>query len=109
MKNLIIFGTGDFAVESYFWLQDMVERDDNLIFKGFVSTNNDLGENSPLKKYYLGNEYSYVAEDNDYFVVAIAGNLGLKEKIVSLLNEKNIKYFNLIHPTSIITTAPKMG
>lgn len=108
MKNLIIFGTGDFAVECYFWLQDAIEKNDSLIFKGFVSTNNDLDENSSLEKYYLGNEYSYIPEENDYFIVAIAGNLSLKEKIVSILNEKNVKYFNLIHPTSIIKTK-KLG
>lgn len=104
MKNLIIFGTGEFAVECYFWLQDMMEKNNDLIFKGFLSTNNDLEKNSPLLKYYLGNEHSYVSEKDDYFVVAIAGNLTLKQKIVSILNKKNVKYFNLVHPTAIIKT-----
>lgn len=104
MKNLIIFGTGDFAIECYYWLLDMILDSKDYTFKGFVSTNNDLNPTSNLNDYYLGNEITYNFNQNDYVVVAIAGNLKIKEKIINFLNEKNVNYFNLIHPTAIIKT-----
>lgn len=104
MKNIIIFGTGELAIESYYWLNDMIKDGAAVKFHGFVASTNLIDKNSSLYDYYLGNENSYNFQENDYIVIAIAGNMRFKKKIITFLENKKYKFFNIIHPTAIIKT-----
>lgn len=100
MKNIVFIGAGGFACECYAYLQDILAQGNDLIFKGFLSTTNNLHPYG-LEKYFLGHYDDYNFDDNDYVVIAI-GACGTRKALYDKLKAKNVKFFNLISPKAYI-------
>jgi len=108
MTNIIILGTGDFARELYCWIKQS-EIHQNIIFKGFLD---DKKDSTPklfgLEKYYLGCYDTYIPQNKDSFIAAIA-EVNDRELVYRKLKNKNYKFFNYIHESVIIGGEVKFG
>ena len=88
MTNIIILGAGSFARELYCWIKQS-EIHQNIIFKGFL---NDKKDSTPklfgLEKYYLGSYDTYIPQNKDSFIPAIA-DVNDRELVYRKLKNKN--------------------
>lgn len=100
-KNILILGSGGLASECYQYLQEVLQNDNSLVFKGFLAPTNTLYPYN-LEHYYLGKEDSYTFADNDYAIIAVA-DPKIKQQIFVKLKKHNVKLFNLISPRAFIT------
>lgn len=100
-KNIIILGSGGLASECYQYLQEVIQQDSDITFKGFLSPSNSLSPYT-LENYYLGSEDCYDFSKNDYVIIAIA-DPQTKQQVFTKLKKRNIKLFNLISPRALVT------
>lgn len=105
-KNILILGSGGLASECYQYLQEVLQIDSSINFKGFLSPSNTLLQYH-LQDFYLGSEEDYNFSENDFIVIAIADPY-LKQKIFTKLKQQGVKFFNLISPRAFITPNPSL-
>jgi len=108
MKNLLIIGTGGFAREVYWHAQNSIGYGEEFLIKGFLEGNVPLAEHYELPLPVLGKVENYVIEENDVFVVAIAG-ANVKKIIVEMLLNKGAEFINLIHKTAMVSSSAELG
>ena len=97
MKNLILVGAGDWALEVHSWINESVQYGVDYVFKGFIDDNLEALNNSNLKpNLLLGTINSYIPELNDVFICVIA-NLKIKEQVVENLLLKGAIFVNAYH------------
>ena len=99
MRNILIVGASGLGREVYLWLSDLGEKEN---IRGFLDPNKSALLNSKIDLPILGTEESYNLESNDEFIVAIT-DFKIKQKVVSILKNKNAKFRSVIHPTAIIS------
>lgn len=99
MKNLIILGSGNFAMEIYNYIKLSKKK---IKFKGFLDYQEENLKRFNLKNFHLGNEDNYKFLKNDYVIIPIADPTKRKEIYLKIRYKKNIKFFNYIHETAII-------
>jgi len=108
-KNIIICGQGGFARECFVWVNDCsIESGDEIIFKGFLGPNNDELDQYDLADFYLGLECDYEFQSDDYVLICV-GDIELRRNIVESLNSRNVNFYTLVHPTSIIGYSVCLG
>ena len=109
MKNLIIYGGGDFGEELIWYINEInaVKNEWNLI--GFVD--DGLKQDDDINGYkVLGGLDFLLNYDKEIHVVCSIALPHIKEKIVNALSSKtNIKFPNIIHPSAQIAPDCKMG
>lgn len=105
MSNIVIVGASGLGREVYHWLSDLGEKVNT---KGFLDPNKNALLNSKIDLPILGTEVSYTPESNDEFVIAITDHK-IKQKVISILKNKNAKFRSVIHPTAIISEYAKLG
>jgi sugar O-acyltransferase (sialic acid O-acetyltransferase NeuD family) len=114
LKKIIIVGAGGFGREVYSWLTHHEEYNRKWNIKGFlddVKAGGNVSPNDPINNYpvkVLNSIDKYIPEKNDLFIVAV-GEPKSKETIIKRLNEKGVNYYNLIHPTVIISSNVRLG
>jgi sugar O-acyltransferase (sialic acid O-acetyltransferase NeuD family) len=109
MKNIIIVGAGNFARELCCWLEDLLDPT-NMCIGGFLD---DSKEKAPMlnKRYQypvLGPIDAYEIGENESFVIAIAEPVA-KLRIALRLQERGATFFNLIHPTALLSRTAQVG
>ena len=105
MHNIVIVGASGLGREVYQWLSDLGEKEN---VKGFLDPDNFALLNSKIDLPILGTEESYTPESNDVFVIAITDHK-IKQKIITVLKNKNAKFRSVIHPTAIISEYSELG
>ncbi|MBY0245782.1 MAG: acetyltransferase [Sphingobacteriaceae bacterium] len=109
MRNLIIIGASDFALEVWSWLKQAKGYGVEFVFKGFLDDNpNALLKCAYYNSELLGNVSDYVIQSNDVFVCAIGSPL-IKEKLTKSISEKGGEFINLIHENVIMLNHVKLG
>ncbi len=107
MKNIFFIGAGGFASECYCYLQDIMKVDKDIIFKGFLSTSNDLAQYG-LSDLYLGSYDDYEFQEYDYAVIAI-GTPSIRKQIYFMLKKRGVKLYTLISPYSVVPEQKNLG
>lgn len=108
-KEIIIIGTGGFAREltEYVYQNNKFYKQKNKIV-GYL----DINKQNYLKYNYdapfLGSEMEYIFQNGITVYIGI-GDVAVRKKIINYLEEKNIKFDNFIHYTSIIHSKLKLG
>lgn len=99
MKDLVIIGTGGVGRETALMVEDINEETNEWNLLGFIDDNKEL-MGKEINGYKVLGDRSYLNnyEKEIYVVIAVANNY-VKEGLVNYLNNKNIKYATLIHPS----------
>lgn len=110
MKNLIIVGTGGFAIEMYEHVHNSIGYGEKFVFKGFIEGNIpcDYNKYKNLPGQVLGNCIEYNIQEDDIFVLSIADPI-IKENVVKILLAKNAEFISIIHKTAVISEHAKVG
>jgi len=114
MINLVMVGTGAVAAEqtSYMKGTNYYNNNGELIqLKGYLEYDYNIEKYYKTYKFtapILGDIDSYTIAPDDYFAVAIS-NVAFRKSMIDKLIEKNAKFTNLVHPTSIIADTSSMG
>ena len=109
MKDLVIIGTGGVGRETALIVEEInkVNKEWNLL--GFIDDNKDLIGKRINGYRVIGNRIYLNCRDKEiYVVIAIANNF-IKEELVKYLNNKNIKYATLIHPSVRLNNSIQIG
>lgn len=109
MKNLIIIGAGGVGRETA-WIVEQINRVKptyNLL--GFLDDNKEIW-GTYINDYRVLGGINYILENKcDFEVVVAIANYEVKKNIVSRLNNKNIKYSTIIHPSLNIHSSVEIG
>jgi len=102
MKNLILIGAGDWALEIWSWVKEVKGYGTEFVFKGFLDKNpNALHKFNFCEYKVLGSVEDYVPIQNDVFVCTI-GNPIVKEKVTITISEKGGEFINLVHKSVLL-------
>jgi len=101
MKKIIIFGLGQIAELTY----DLVQQIENLEVKAFTANREHISSDQFLNlPVYSIEEIEKKINCNDYYFITAISYKNLnedRERIYRELKEKNFKFANIIHPSSI--------
>ncbi|PAF43774.1 acetyltransferase [Helicobacter sp. 11S03491-1] len=107
MKNIFFIGAGGFGSECYQYLSDVMATDKSIVFKGFLSTSNDLAPYG-LESFFLGHYDDYDFQEDDYIVIAIGMPLA-RYRLYHLFKQRGVKFYNLISPKAFVTNTHNIG
>ena len=99
MKNIAIVGSGGFAKEVAFLIEDINKKNEEWNILGFIDEK--VGEFNGKYKVYQNDEWVTKTNDDIHIVFGL-GNPSVVSKLVKLYSiNPNIKYPTLIHPNVI--------
>lgn len=108
MKKLVIIGARGFGREVYHLAKESIGYNSEYVIKGFLDDkfNALIGYSSypPI----LSSVESYKVENDDVFICAL-GEGKSRKRYVEIITEKGGDFINIIHPSSIINSNPKIG
>ena len=110
MKKIFIVGGDGFARECYVLLKTFSNYNKEFTFGGFLG-HGGYGHTVNYKTYqylYIGEVSEYTFNENDYVVIG-AGYPNLRKKIYTELKERNVKFYNLISSSSLISNSVEVG
>ncbi|MBT2291605.1 acetyltransferase [Paenibacillus albidus] len=109
-KRLVIAGAGSFGREVWQWSEHIPTKDkswDSVVFINDIDTSEKIAE-SQISCPIISKIDDYSPLENDLVICAV-GNPKGKFDIVKRLNEKNVEFTNIIHPTVIISSGVQLG
>ena len=97
MKKIFIVGGGGYALECHFFLSEIIKRDKEIKFGGFLGQGGygDKITSDLYKKYYLGDVSNFDFQENDYCIIG-AGLPTARKIVAEELKKKQAKFYNLI-------------
>ncbi len=99
MKNIVIIGSGGFAKEVAFLIEDINKLQNKWNFLGFIDEK--VGENNGKYQIFQNDEWLLSYKEEIYVVIGL-GNPSLIKKLHDKFSQNhNIHFPNLIHPTVI--------
>ena len=110
MKQLIIVGSGAVAAEITSYIEEGHFGAD-LSIKGYIDfkANKDkYWKHYDFSKAIIGDIYSYEIQEEDYFAICI-GDLQFRLKTINILRQKQAKFINIIHPSTVISKKSQIG
>lgn len=110
MKQLIIIGTGGFAIELYEHIQNSIGYSEEFLFKGFIEGDIDYTgkDYSFLPGSFLGGIKDYKIMDDDVFTLAVADPV-LKERLATIAINRGCTFINIIHKTVVVSQNATLG
>jgi len=112
MKNLVIVGAGAIAAEVTSYLSNSYISDDSeFSLKGYLEYQDRIEK---YHKYYeleqpvLGELEDYIIQEDDVFIIAVL-NMPFKQKAITILQNKNARFTNLIHASTNIARTVVLG
>lgn len=100
-KKIVILGAAYFAREVYSMVMDCIAAGKDWEFKGFLDDRTHLLDDFPHSGEMLGAAETYVPLEDDYVIPAL-GDSAIREKYISILKEKGVRFETLIHPTALV-------
>ena len=109
MKDIIIIGAGGFGRETVQLIDDINSNILQWNLLGFVDDKKEI-QGKEINGYQVlgGIDFLNYYEEDVYIVSAIA-NCRTKKNIIEKLNNKNIRFANLIHPSAVVARDLKLG
>jgi len=98
VRRIVILGNSGAARECYWLLQDVLQAQSDLRFKGFLSFEGFKGNLCELSDLEMGSDDNYPAEQEDLFVIGI-GNPVVRGKAFLKWKGRGCQFMNLVHPT----------
>ncbi len=108
MRNVVIIGNSGAARECRWLLGEIVAREPDLAFKGFLAFEGYPGNLRGLAHHQLGNDDDYAPEPGDVFVIGI-GDPHLRQKAFAKWKGRGAAFINLIHPFTTVPPGTRMG
>ena len=108
MKDIIIVGAGGFGRELLQWIKDINRIESKWKIKGFLDDNLNALYGYECDYEIIGKISEWVPNKDEVFACAIA-EPKVKEKVITLLKEKDAVFEKIIHPTAIIGSFNKIG
>ena len=101
MKKIVIIGSGGFAKEVAFLIEDINKQNQEWNFLGYIDQSADIGSFNGKYRVFQKDEWLENVDFEVYVVFGI-GNPQLISKIhKKLVANQNIKYPNLVHPNVV--------
>ena len=109
-KRIIIVGSGGFGREVYQWTCDWIDAQTSKDHEigGFLDIDPDQLNGFEIPVPHLGCEDTYSINENDRFIIAI-GQPEKRQIVASKLQAKGGQFFNLIHPTAVVSSSVSIG
>lgn len=108
MKDIIIVGAGGFGRELLQWIKDINMIKSKWKIKGFIDDNLNALNGYECDYKIIGKISQWKPNKNEVFACAIA-DPKTKEKVTTLLKEKDAVFEKIIHPTALIGSFNKIG
>ncbi len=112
MKDIVIYGSGGMALEVVQLIEDMNEIEPTWNILGYIDDfRGDQKENNPIINGYKILGTNKIVKDFDqsvYWVIAVSSPKARRE-IHDSLEEYNLKYATLIHPTAKVSKNVTVG
>jgi sugar O-acyltransferase (sialic acid O-acetyltransferase NeuD family) len=107
MKYIFLIGAGGLFKEQFIYLKDVLKEKKNKNFKvaGVIDDNDDVKLNkfSGLKIY----KPSKIKYSDDIYLILSIGDPKIKSLFIERF--KKFNFFNLIHPSSVVSSSAKIG
>lgn len=109
MKDLVIVGTGGVGKETAQIVEEInkVKKEWNIL--GFIDDNEDVIGKMINGYRVLGNRFYLNYREKEIYVVIAIANHSIKEDLVKLLTNENIKYATIIHPSVKLNDTVEIG
>ncbi len=101
MKKIVIIGSGGFAKEVAFLIEDINKQKKEWDFLGYIDKNEEIGTSRGKYKVFQHDEWLENIREEIYVVISIGDPSLIKKISEALQKNKNIKFPNLIHPNVI--------
>lgn len=108
MRKVVIIGNSGAARECYWLLRQIMERNPDLGFKGFLSFENYPQQLAELATLEIDNDDAYIPQDDDVFVIGI-GEPALREKAFRKWKARGAQFINLVHPDLFVPPSTEIG
>lgn len=110
LKNIVIVGAGGIARQVLDILLDCNKINLQYNILGFVVENNYYKENTVINEFPVVGNFDWLKTNiKQLNIICAVGDVTLKKRWVSELNEYNPTYINAIHPNAIITKWNNLG
>jgi sugar O-acyltransferase (sialic acid O-acetyltransferase NeuD family) len=108
MEDLIIIGGGGVGKEVALLVEQINDTSPTWTILGFVDDNTQL-YNTTINGYKVLGGISYLERMNDTYIICAIANYEVKKKVIDKINNKKIKYANIIHPSVYISKTNNIG
>jgi sugar O-acyltransferase (sialic acid O-acetyltransferase NeuD family) len=111
MKTVVIIGAGAHSAEIAGLIYDNnkhVEENEQLSIKGYIDDSQENWIRYKFKEPLLSNLLDYVPSEEDYFILGVS-NVKSRKLCLEKLQNKNLRFINFIHYTSIIYETASIG
>ncbi len=106
MQNIVIIGTGGFAREVAWLIEDINKESKRWNLLGFVDETLEVG--TKINGYEVIGDTKWLIKQEVFVVIAI-GNSLIRKNIINELVNSNNKYATLIHPSVIMSDSNEIG
>jgi acetyltransferase-like isoleucine patch superfamily enzyme len=106
-RNVVILGNAGAARECYWLLRDVMKKENDLTFRGFLAFEGHAGDLRELASYALGSDDDYVPGPEDVFIIG----LGLPSLRLKAFHKwtGGGRFMNLVHPSVTLVGNPALG
>lgn len=108
MKELLIIGARGYGREIYNLAISCKEYNKDFIIKGFLDDKSDALDNFSDYPPIIDSVENYIPQPDDVFICAL-GDVNYKKKYIDIIQEKNVEFYTLIHPTVIVSSNARIG
>lgn len=108
MKDLIIVGASGFGRELVQWVEDINKETREWNILGFIDDNPNALDGYLCDYSIIGDIQNWQPKSTEYFACALAFP-SVKQKVITMLKDKQAQFATLIHPTAIINKYAEIG
>lgn len=108
MKKIYVVGGNGFARECYAYIERISKDDNEIIFGGFLGEGGYVPDLEDYPEMFKGDVSDFIFDKNDYVVIG-SGDPIIRKRIYEYLKNRNIKFYTLIDPSTIIFPFSEIG
>jgi len=101
MKKIVVIGSGGFAKEVAFLIDEINRERAKWDFLGYIDKNVEIGTNKGKYQIFQHDDWLDKVDEEIYVVISIGDPSIIKRISQTLQKNKNIKFPNLVHPNVI--------
>jgi sugar O-acyltransferase (sialic acid O-acetyltransferase NeuD family) len=107
-RNVVILGNSGAARECYWLLREVMKKENDLTFRGFLAFEGYDGDLRELSDLALGSDDTYAPAPDDEFIIGI-GLPALRLKAYHKWSAQGARFMNLVHPSVTLVGNPALG
>lgn len=108
MKDLLIVGSGDYAIEAFEAISEINAIEPKWRVRGFLDDYKEVGENVYFDYEVVGSVKEWIPAPNQVFVAGIASPRG-KRTVVETLKAKGAVFETIVSPRAFVSPTVKLG